>query len=99
MSKKTNTLPERSQIPKNKTWDLDIFYKSLDSWEKDFKSLDTLLSDFMSCKGTLGKSAGYLKSALEKNDVLDRRLEKVYTYAHLRADEDTAPSGVFVCVN
>jgi len=92
MSKKTNTLPARSQIPKDKTWDLDIFYKNISTWEKDFKSLDSLLSDFVSCRGTLKKSAGNLKTALEKNDALERCLEKVHTYAHLKSDEDTANS-------
>jgi oligoendopeptidase F len=92
MTKKTNALPERSQIPKGKTWNLDPLYRNISSWEKDFKSLDSLLADFMSYRGTLKKSAENLKTAFGKNDALDRCLEKVHTYAHLKSDEDTANS-------
>ncbi|MFZ2654407.1 MAG: oligoendopeptidase F [Victivallales bacterium] len=92
MKKKSNALPERSKIPVEMTWDLDKMYTELPLWEKDFKSLDPLLADFMAFKGKLGTSAETLRDALKKSDALERRLEKVYTYAHLKADENTADS-------
>ena len=39
MKKKTKTLPERSKIPVEMTWDLDKMYTDISLWEKDFKSL------------------------------------------------------------
>ncbi|OGV44338.1 MAG: oligoendopeptidase F [Lentisphaerae bacterium GWF2_49_21] len=92
MKKKDTSLPERSKIPVAMTWDLDKMYPDISLWERDFKLLDPLLADFMAFKGKLGISAETLRDAFKKNDALDRCLDKVYTYAHLRADENTADS-------
>ncbi len=92
MKKKSKSLPERSKIPVGMTWDLLKMYADISLWEKDFKSLAPLLADFMEFKGRIGDSAETFRDAFKANDALERRLEKVYTYAHLSADEDTANS-------
>jgi len=73
-------------------WDLSVLYRSNDEWMADFGKLDGLLNEFLAFKGKLGESATLLFDALKKDDELDRLSEKIYTYAHLKSDEDTGNS-------
>ncbi|MBO5724650.1 MAG: oligoendopeptidase F [Lentisphaeria bacterium] len=82
----------RSELDEALTWDLSLIYKSEEDWEKDFASLDGLLADFLKCRGKLDQSARILLEALEADDRLSLILERLYVYAHLKADEDTGNS-------
>ena len=77
---KTKTLP---------TWNLDALYKNQKAWQKDFDAIRPLADEFLRCKGTLAKSAQSLKKAFDLLCKYSRLLEKVYTFAYLKADEDT----------
>lgn len=84
------TLKNRSDVPEEHTWDLSRLYESVDGWEKDLAALErdmTKISDF---QGKLGDSNSTLAECIRLEDELDRRLEQLYTYSHLRHDEDTA---------
>ena len=83
---------KRSELDKALTWDLSLIYKNDGEWEKDFASLDSLLADFLKCKGKLAHSPRILLEALEADDRLSLILERLYVYAHLKADEDTSDS-------
>ena len=89
---KAKTLPARSKIPKPMTWNLDPLYSSIDDWEKDFAKLGGLLKKFLRFEGKLSKGPKKIAEALRASDALERLLEKVYTYTHLKSDEDTANS-------
>ena len=93
MTAKNNELPLHSELPVKLTWDLAPLYGKLESWEKDFKSIDPLVKKFMSFKGRLAESPEVLAEAIAAMDDMERLAEKVYTYAHLKADEDTGNSG------
>lgn len=88
MSRKA--LPERKDIPLELTWDLTLIYPDSDAWEKDFIYLDELVKEFNSYRGKLSESAVMLHDAIVALDNMERLLEKLYTYAHLKHDEDTA---------
>ncbi len=88
MSRKA--LPERKDIPVELTWDLTLIYPDSDAWEKDFIRLDELVKDFNAYRGKLSESAVILNDAIAALDNMERLLEKLYTYAHLKHDEDTA---------
>ena len=88
MSRKS--LPERKDIPLELTWDLTLIYPDSDAWEKDFIYLDELVKGFNAYRGKLSESAVMLHDALAALDNMERLLEKLYTYAHLKHDEDTA---------
>ena len=88
MSRKA--LPERKDIPVELTWDLTLIYPDSDAWEKDFIRLDELVKDFNAYRGKLSESAVMLHDAIAALDNMERLLEKLYTYAHLKHDEDTA---------
>ena len=88
MSKKE--LPERKNVPIELTWDLTLIYPDTDAWEKDFAELDDRVASFNTYKGKLAESAVTLNDAIAALDNLERLLEKLYTYAHLKHDGDTA---------
>ncbi len=87
---KKNALPGRSDLPKNQTWDLELIYQSGADWEQDFTKLDALQDEVAAFRGRLHESAETLRRAFEAIDALVRAAEKLYVFAHLRADEDTA---------
>ena len=72
------------------TWDLSVLYADAEAWEKDFARLEDKAKAFYAYKGRLAESAAVLKAAIEASDELDRFGEKLYTYAHLLADENTS---------
>lgn len=88
----TTELLTRDQIPEEVTWDLSGLYSSHDGWEADFLSLESRLGAYASYQGTLGESVERLKECLEFDMRFSRSLEAVYTYAHLRSDEDKTNS-------
>ncbi|MBE6356848.1 MAG: oligoendopeptidase F [Lentisphaerae bacterium] len=71
-------------------WDLEALYADVEQWEADFARLDDAAAKFYACKGHLADSAAMLKYAIECSDEFDRLAEKIYTFAHLRSDENTA---------
>ena len=74
------------------TWDLEAIYPDAGAWEADFAKLEPLVQKFAACKGRLAESGEMFRRAIECNDAADRLAEKLYTYAHLRSDEDTSVS-------
>ncbi|MCC5892398.1 oligoendopeptidase F [Exiguobacterium sp.] len=82
----------RQQVPVEETWSLETIYADDQAWEQDFEALKANVPALMEYKGKLGESADTLYAALSLRDDLSRQLHKLYTYAHMRYDEDTANS-------
>lgn len=76
---------QRTEVQKSDQWDLETLYPSFEAWKKSFQEERPSLAPF---KGTLNQGPENLKKALETILDLDRRLSKLYTYAHLKHDED-----------
>ncbi len=92
MDKEIKKLPQHSELPAELTWDLSPMYKTISEWETDFTALDKLEKKFITYKGRLTESAQVLREAIEASDALERLAEKIYVYAHLKSDENTADS-------
>jgi oligoendopeptidase F len=86
------TLPKRDEIPIEKTWNLEDIFSSNEEWENEFKEIQIHLPYLEACKGTLADSAVTLFVALEKQNAITEKLGRVYTYAHMRYDQDTTNS-------
>ena len=71
------------------TWDLEALYASPELWEEDFARIRPLAEKFLACRGRLAESPAMLRDAVAALDDFERLGEKVYTYAHLRSDENT----------
>ena len=83
-------LLKRCEVPDSMQWDLTVLYASEDAYESDYGKLPALLEKVVSFKGNVTESAETLKAAIEAVDELTRLAEKLYTYAHLKSDEDTS---------
>ncbi|PIQ96603.1 MAG: oligoendopeptidase F [Nitrospinae bacterium CG11_big_fil_rev_8_21_14_0_20_56_8] len=78
----------RETFPAEALWDLSGLFPADDRWNAEFAELESMLPGYEKLRGTLGRSAGNLQACLEFDMNLMRKLDKVYTYAHLRTDED-----------
>lgn len=85
-------LPARSEIPVEETWNLEDIFATDDDWNKEFDEVKALLPGVQAFKGKLGESPDSLYDALQYQDQLLSRLVKLYTYAHMRNDQDTTNS-------
>ncbi|MCJ7690853.1 MAG: oligoendopeptidase F [Clostridiaceae bacterium] len=82
-------LKTRDEIDSTFKWKVDKMYTNSAAWEEDFKILKLKAPKMEIFSGKLGK-AEELLSFLESNVEIERLLDKLLVYAHLRADEDTA---------
>ncbi len=85
----------RKDVLEKDKWNVEALYPSLEEWEKDFKVWEGVENgvrwpNIASYKGRLGERAEVLNELFNACTALDRQLSKLYTYAHLRHDEDVA---------
>lgn len=89
-----NQLKERAEVAQEDKWNVEALYPSWEDWEKDFAvwtrpDQNLHWPELTAFKGRLADPhslSEFLKTSLQ----IDRKLNKVYTYAHLRHDEDVA---------
>lgn len=83
-------LPAREEIPEQYKWKLEDIYPNDELWEQDFRRVEAAAGEIGSYQGRLAESAGVLLEVLRLQDQLSELMEKVYTYARMRRDEDNA---------
>ncbi|MGY0692694.1 oligoendopeptidase F [Virgibacillus sp. FSP13] len=92
MAKGTKELPKRSEIPEERKWKLEDIFATDDVWEEELQRLKNDIPKVEEYKGKLSESAQNLYDLLKLQDDLSMRLGKLFTYAHMRYDEDTTNS-------
>ncbi len=92
MSKATKALKKRSEVPVELTWRLEDIFATDEDWEAEYKKLEEDLPEIETFQGKLATSADTLYNLLKLQDELSERLGKLYTYAHMRYDQDTTNS-------
>ncbi|WP_409274444.1 oligoendopeptidase F [Neobacillus sp. SCS-31] len=85
-------LPSRGEVPVEETWRLEDIFATDDDWEKEFQELKALIPGMEGHRGKLGESADSLYNALQEQDQLLERIGRLYTYSHMRYDQDTGNS-------
>lgn len=83
-------LPSRKDVPRELTWDLSRIYKTDQDWEKAFQEVKKEVQALPALKATLIQSGADLYQGISQMLAVRRKLEKVYTYASLSSDVDTA---------
>ncbi len=83
----------RCEVPAHDQWNVAALYSSFDLWQTEFQTLlkesgRPRWPELLTFKGRLADGAGALKACLEQIFSLSRQLSKLYTYAHLRHDEE-----------
>lgn len=91
MDAKTGTLT-RDEVSVESQWDLTGLYSCDEDWTAELAELEAEVGNYASFAGTLGDSALKLKACLEFDMSFSRRLEKLYTFSHLKNDEDKTNS-------
>ena len=80
---------KRSEIEDKYKWDLTYIYSSDDSWYDDFNNISKIVPSIRNYQGKIVSSADNLLSYIEFSNDLERKLYKLYYYAHLKHDQDT----------
>lgn len=70
-------------------WNLNDLYASPQTWTADAVKLEDQLKSFAACSGHLGESAKRLKTCLDLNADIVKRLNRLSSYAFQTNDQDT----------
>lgn len=89
----SESIKVRSEVAKEDQWDVNALFPSFEDWKNAW---DTICEQpqiphwpkLYSFRGKLAKGPEVLKEVLDLSFSLARKLEKLYSYAHLRHDED-----------
>lgn len=79
----------RSEIEDKYKWDLSKIYKDEKEWQKDFDDVKEEILKATSYKNSFLINGKKLYEYLKYDEVVSRKLEKIYYYAHLNHDADT----------
>ncbi|NMD71515.1 oligoendopeptidase F [Bacillus sp. DNRA2] len=89
---KRKGLPVRSEIAMEDTWRLEDIFATDEAWNQEFEEVKQLIPGVREFAGKLHESADTLYKTLSLQDQLLERISKLYTYAHMRYDQDTTNS-------
>ena len=81
-------IKNRSEISNEYKWDLTAIYKSLEDLKKDEKKVQKLIDELPKYEDVMLNSAKDLYDTTTKMFEAARIVEKIYTYAHLKYNED-----------
>lgn len=82
-------IPKRTDIDKKYKWAIEDLYANDETWEQDATIFESKTDEILRYKGRLNDDAEILTQALQKNDELNMRIEKIYVYANQKLHEDT----------
>lgn len=83
-------MTKRSEVKIGDTWKLEDMVADDGLWEQLFSEAEKQAEHFSDFKGKLAQSAECLCEALKFDDDFSQKMERIYTYAKMRSDEDTA---------
>ena len=87
MSQNT-TLPLRSEVPVEQTWNLESIYPSVEAWEADLKAVREMVPAAAEFQGKLAEGPQTLLAAFKATEALYRRAMKTMVYAMLASAVD-----------
>jgi oligoendopeptidase F len=83
----------RKDQPKNSLWNVEALYPNLESWQKELATFSAPskphFPQIAKFKGRLAESPQVLREALDALNESARQCDKLYTFAHLKHDEET----------
>ncbi|MCB9134991.1 MAG: oligoendopeptidase F [Anaerolineales bacterium] len=86
---KTKSLPLRSEVPVEQTWDLEGIFPTLDEWETALQEVGAQLPSLSIFQGHLGESAQMLADYFDASEKIGRLALKVMVYASLKSAADS----------
>ncbi len=85
----TATVPPRSQIAPEHTWNAPSVFPSVEAWEAEFKAIQERLPALKQHQGHLGDGPASLADAFAAVEDVLQRAEKVFVYASMNYHVDT----------
>lgn len=88
----------RDEVELEDRWNVETLYPNQQAWEEALKTFNPNLQQpplspaLQTYQGTFAHGPEKVKEALDLSMQIDRELSKLYTYAHLRHDEDITNS-------
>ncbi len=83
-------MKKRSEADISYTWKLEDMMPDNQTWEALFEKTAAQVKQYGDFKGTLAESAETLYRCLKFDDEISLDIERLYVYARMRSDEDTA---------
>ncbi len=84
------TLPLRSEVPQDETWNLESIYPNVAAWENAYKTIKNRLSDIEPFKGKLTQNPETLFECLTLSEEIIRGADKVFVYSGLDSETDAS---------
>ncbi len=84
----TGRIPERAAIPESDKWDLTPLFRTDAEWTDLLTGVEQEIGKYEGFNGRLRESAAVLGEAIQFHLSILRRIDRLYTYAHLRSDQD-----------
>lgn len=86
---KMEKLLKRSEVNKEHQWKLQDMFADQKAWDQEYDEVKRLMVDIKEYQSKL-KDASAIKQCFELEDKLSFHTERLYVYAHMHHDEDTA---------
>lgn len=80
---------KRSEVSPENCWNLNDMFADQQAWDQTYDEVKSILPEAEQLQGKLN-TAEAVKSAFELEDRVSLQVERLYVYAHMRQDEDTA---------
>ncbi|WP_339277264.1 oligoendopeptidase F [Paenibacillus sp. FSL W8-0426] len=82
-------LLKRSEVPAEHTWKLEDLFADQKAWDQEYEEVFALIKKASEFQGKLNKPES-LKASFELEDEVSLKLERLFVYARMHQDEDTA---------
>jgi oligoendopeptidase F len=79
----TNQVPERSEIPKEQTWNAESVFASFDAWRAEYDAVRNLLPEVEPYQGQISSSPEKLVDWMDFSSKISRRIIKLYFYTSM----------------
>ncbi len=94
-----NIIKNRSEIDDKYKWDLSKIFKNDKEFLNEIKNIEKILPNLIKYKDIMLNSGKELYDSLNNIFEISRKIEKIYTYAHLKNDEDISLSNSVELMN
>ncbi|AHG00288.1 oligopeptidase PepB [Halostagnicola larsenii XH-48] len=84
-----SSVPDRSEIDREYTWDLESIYATDDDWEEAYAAVNDRIEELAAYEGQTTDDAETLLAIFELRNEIMREVSTVAAYARMRRDEDT----------
>ena len=81
---------KRNEIEEKYKWDLSSIFKNQKEWLEEYNKVSKDINKINEIKDDIFKSSDNLLNYLKVEEELERRIYKLYFYAHLNFDSDTS---------